>query len=251
MSDYDLFARLYDLEHRDYVDDVELYRNYAARCHGPVLELGCGAGRVSLALSQTGFDVVGVDDSAAMLSLARDHAIDAGLSERIRFERMDVRSLELTDRFALAAYPLNGFIHLLTVKDQMSALRGVHRVLLPGGFLVIDLPNPHTVFTADADGQLYLRSRFTSLKGNTILCMTSAQTDLASQVQRLTLVYDEVGRGGQVQRTTVETELRFVYRYEMEHLLCRAGFEVDAVCGTYDLDPYESDSPIMLFVAHT
>ena len=68
-------------------------------------------------------------------------------------------------------------------------------------------------------------------------------------MQHLTLLYDQESKDGIVQRSTVETDLRFVYRYEMVGLLHQAGFEVDAVYGTYDLDPYEADSHLMLFVA--
>lgn len=250
MSDYDLFARFYDLEHRDFTQDIDMYRNFAARCDGPVLELGCGSGRVSVALARAGFDLVGIDSSAAMLALARLHAEDAGLAARLRFEQMDVRSFALEERFALALYPLNGFLHLGTVEDQRAALRGVYQALLPGGLAVIDLPNPHLAFTPDGDGQLVLRRRFPTPEGGEVLSLSSAQTDLAEQTQRLTLLYDEAGTEGAVRRTAVETELRFVYRYEMAALLREAGFKVDGVYGTYDLDEYAADSETMLFVAY-
>jgi hypothetical protein len=60
-----------------------------------------------------------------------------------------------------------------------------------------------------------------------------------------------VGQDGAMRRTAVEMDLRFAYRYEMAQLLRQVGFDVDAIYGSYDLEPYESDSPIMLFVAHT
>jgi SAM-dependent methyltransferase len=169
---------------------------------------------------------------------------------RVRLEQLDVRDLDWTERFDLALYPLNGFLHLTTASDQLSALCNIHRALLPGGFLLIDLPNPHTVFTPVVDGQLGVRRRFPSEDGRPITSLISTQTDLAEQIQRLQLFYDEVGGDGLVCRTSVEMELRFVYRYEMVHLLWRAGFEVDAAYGSYGLDSYEGDSPIMLFVAH-
>ncbi len=250
MSSYDLFARLYDLEHRDFQDDVELYCNFAERCDGRVLELGCGTGRVTLALAKAGFDVMGVDDSAPMLALARTHAADAGLSERVRLEQIDVRALEFDGQFALAIFPLNGFLHLTTVSDQLSALHNIYRALLSGGLLILDLPNPHAVFTPSADGQLVFRRRLRLAEGHSLFSFASTQTDLGSQIQSLTLIYDEVGGDGVVCRTTIETELRFVYRYEMVGLLRHVGFQVDAVYGSYDLDPYEGDSHIMLFVAH-
>jgi SAM-dependent methyltransferase len=250
MNDYDQFARLYDLEHRDFADDIEFYRNFALRCDGPVLELGCGSGRVCLALAQSGLWVTGVDSSTEMLALARAHAAAAGLSERLCLEHADVRDLAFEEQFALAIYPLNGFLHLLTVEDQLAALDNAYRALLPGGFLVVYLPNPHAVLVPDTDGQLLLRRHFTSPEGHRITSFTSTQTDLTEQRQHLSLFYDEVGDDGLVRRTTVETELRFVYRYEMAALLRQAGFVVDAVYGSYDLDPCEADSEVMLFVAY-
>jgi SAM-dependent methyltransferase len=249
MSTYDAFARFYDLEHHKFDQDLDLYLHFASRCDGPVLELGCGSGRVSLALASAGFDVTGIDHSAAMLALARARAADVGLGDLIQLEQIDVRSIVWDERFALAIYPLNGFLHLPTEEDQHLALRNVHRALLPGGFLLVDLPNPHVVFTPDADGQLYLRKHFQSPEGNTISSCAVTQTDLANQVQELTLVYDEVDQDGLVHRTTVETRLRFVYRYEMTGLLREAGFKIDAVYGTYDLDPYQASSDVMFFVA--
>jgi SAM-dependent methyltransferase len=251
MSEYDRFARLYDLEHRDLSADLELYRNFALRCDGPVLELGCGSGRVSIPLAQSGLNVTGIDRSTAMLELARARAAEAGLTERLCLEQVDLRTPAFRAQFALAICPLNGFLHLLTVEDQLAALRSAHRALLPGGFLIVDLPNPHTVFVPGADGRLFLRRRFFSPEGYSIASFTVAQTDLSAQRQYLTLIYDQEDADGQVCRTTVESELRFVYRYEMALLLERCGFEVDGVYGSYDLDPYEMNSDLMLFVART
>jgi SAM-dependent methyltransferase len=250
MSDYDRFARLYDLEHQDFADDLDLYRNFALRCDGPVLELGCGSGRVCLALARSGFDITGVDTSEAMLDLARVHVASVGFAGRVRLEQADVRALPFEGRFALVIYPLNGFLHLLTVEDQLAALKCARRALLPGGFLIVDLPNPHVAFAPDADGAFLLRRRFASPDGHAIASLTLSQTDFAGQRQHLTLRYDEMDGDQLVQRTTAETDLRFVYRYEMEALLRQADLRIDAVYGSYDLDPYETDSDVMLFVAY-
>jgi SAM-dependent methyltransferase len=252
MSDYDLFAHLYDLEHRDLDEDLDLYRNFAARCDGSVLELGCGTGRVALSLAQAGYDVVGVDTSASMLELAQARAMGMGLGDRVKLVHQDAREIDWTGRFSLAIWPLNGFLHLAGRADQALALRNVQRALLPGGFLIVDLPNPHVAFAPQSDDQLVVRRNVQTAQGDLVTSLVRTRTDLARQVQEMTLFYDTVGcQDGVVRRTAAEMELRFVYRYEMVGLLKEAGFEVDAVHGSYDLDPYESDSAIMLFVAHT
>jgi SAM-dependent methyltransferase len=255
MSSYDLFAPLYDLEHADLADDIGMYLNFAARCDGPVLELGCGSGRVSVALAKAGYDVTGIDESAAMLALAREHAADAGVADRVLLQQYDVRRFTVAERpqgaprFALAIYPLNGFLHLTSGDDQRTALGNIHQALMPGGLLVVDLPNPHTTLVPGLDGQMILRRRFWSPEGHTWLSMTSTQTDLADQVQHLLLAYERVDDEGIVHRIATEMDLRFVYCYEMEYLLSQAGLKLDDVYGNYELEPYEGDSPNMVFVA--
>jgi ubiquinone/menaquinone biosynthesis C-methylase UbiE len=247
---YDQFAELYDLEHRDLSADLPLYTNFAARCDGPVLEVGCGSGRVCLALAQAGIDVLGIDPSAEMLSLARARAASLGLEQSVQFEQADVRDLAYEDRFVLVLFALNGFLHLLTLEDQLQALHCMARALLPGGFLIVDLPNPHTVFVAEADGQPLLRRRFSSPEGTSWASYTTSETDLAEQRQSLTLTYEQEGTGERGPQLAVEMVLRYVYRHEMALLLQQSGLTVDAVYGTYDLDPYTDYSSQMVFVAY-
>jgi len=250
MSDYTPISRLYDAEHMDLVSDIELYRNFGRRCSGAVLELGCGSGRVSVPLAQAGLSVTGIDLSPAMLDLARQRAESAAVSARTRFEQADVRALGFSPHFSLAIWALNGFLHLATTKDQLDALARIHRALLPGGLLIVDLPNPHVVFDASRDGQMLLRRRFRSPGGGLASSWTIASTDMAGQVQHLVLAYDEPGPDGLVRRTTVEMDLRFVYRFEMAGLLRESGFILDDVYGSYDLDLYNDSSEIMMFVAY-
>lgn len=250
MNEYDRFARLYDLEHQGYQDDILLYQNLATRCDGPVLELGCGSGRVSVPLATAGLQVTGVDTSGEMLALASRRAAKQGVGERVRFEQVDVRRMAFDSVFALVLFPLNGFLHLLTVDDQLDTLDSVHRALLPGGMFVVDVGNPHTVFTAQHDGQLLFRRHFVVEEGGKGTSYAITDTDLAAQRQAVTLLYDELRPDGVLRRTAVETVLRYVYHFEMVQLLERAGLTVDAVYGSYDLDPYETDSGIMLFVAY-
>ncbi len=251
MSEYDQFALLYDWEHAPFNDDLLMYRNFAQRCDGAVLDVGCGAGRVTLALAQAGLPTLGIDTSNEMLRLAQAHAAARQIGHLARFERRDVRRLDLESEFALAVFALNGFLHLLTPADQRTALRAIRRALLPGGLLIIDTPNPHTVFVPDRDGQWMLRSRFRSSDGQDIECLVNTQTDLAEQMQQLELRYDQMTAGSSlVRRVAIRIGVRFVYQYEMIALLESCGFELDAVYGSYDLDPYQADSAIMLFVAY-
>src|SRR5690242_19178282 len=69
MNDYDLIAPFYDIEHAHFREDLDMYSNYAELCGGKIMELACGSGRALLPLCQAGYELTGVDTSAAMLAI--------------------------------------------------------------------------------------------------------------------------------------------------------------------------------------
>ena len=80
---WDDYAPFYDWENARTLGrrDVPFWRTLALQSDGPVLELGCGTGRISIPLARAGVSVVGIDRSDAMLARAR---------QRIRRGRADV-----------------------------------------------------------------------------------------------------------------------------------------------------------------
>jgi SAM-dependent methyltransferase len=154
--DYDRFAPFYDLEFGSFDDDLPLYRAFAAHVGHPVLELGCGTGRVLLPLAAEGYRVTGVDLSPAMLALARAAAEEQGLADRVALVEGDIRSLAGLPEahFALAVSAINSFLHLETQEDQLAALRSIARCLRPGGLFIADLFPPHPELLAEYDGRL-------------------------------------------------------------------------------------------------
>ncbi len=98
---------------------------------GDVLDIGCGAGRTSIPLTQMGFNVHGVDLSAGMLREAKLHADRLGL--KIDFREMDARSLDFADRsFDCAVFSFNGIDHVHGYKGKLGVLHEIFRVLKPG-----------------------------------------------------------------------------------------------------------------------
>ena len=80
MSTYgDTWGEWYDRIHvRD--DDLPFWTEEARVSGGPVLELGCGTGRVAIPIAQTGIHVVGLDNSRELLRIARTKARNLRLS---------------------------------------------------------------------------------------------------------------------------------------------------------------------------
>jgi SAM-dependent methyltransferase len=145
-----LVTEIYDLQSAaitsgsDVGSDLEFYRRFATEHGGPVLEIGCGTGRVAVPLAAEGFEVVGVDRSMAMLRLAEERraslAPEVGL--RVTFVEGDMTSFDLARQFPLIIAPSRVFQFALTSADQRAALRAFKSHLAPGGRLVLDLFDP-------------------------------------------------------------------------------------------------------------
>lgn len=242
-------ARYYDLDVGDYDADLAMYQGFARRLEAPLLELGVGTGRVALVLARSGFRVVGIDSSPAMLALAQGKVGDA-LAGRLELLHADMRDFDLGQRFGLILCALGGFCHLESVEDQLGCLACARRHLLPQGLLVVDLPafDP-AAWEPGARSLLHEWTRRHPDLAVTVSKLSSVEADPATQTQRLTYIFEEVDEAGAVRRRTAALRLRYVFRYEMEHLLARAGLRVHNVYGSYDLEPYDARSERMIFVA--
>ncbi len=135
-------ARFFDAEYADYMEDLPALQAYAQRTGGPLLELGCGTGRLLIPLAQAGYQVTGVDLSDAMLDLARAKIAAAGMADRVTLMQGDYASAPLGGPYQLAFCVMNTFLHLLTTDEQLAALRHWRRHLAPRGLLLLDLFQP-------------------------------------------------------------------------------------------------------------
>lgn len=236
-------------------EDVRFFVDLAIESGGPVLEAGCGTGRVLLPTARAGIAITGLDYSDAMLDVCRakvSREPDA-VARNVALVQGDMRAFDLGQKFSLVTLPFRPFQHLLTVKDQLAALGCIHAHLVPGGRVVLDLYNPMlerlveghylTDFEAEptvtlADGRSLVR------KGRTV------SRDLAEQTQDILLLHEFRDRDGHLERIEQRITLRYLFRFEAEHLLARAGFEVEHLYGGYDKRPFGEVYPgELLFVA--
>lgn len=250
-TEYDNFARFYDLEYRNVTDDLAFYRQFAEHCQSPVLELGCGTGRIMRHLAQAGIRVTGVDSSEPMLAIARQSlGDDTQPARRVHLIEADMRSFQVRTRFRLAICAINTFMHLMTTEDQAACLATVHRHLVANGLLIIDIFNPDVALLLEGGGRLMLeRLLVDTTAASVVTKMASAWVDRAGQVNHVTYLYDELAEKGELRRTIATISQRYLYRYEMEHLLHNNGFRVENIYGNYQLDAFGPDSMKMIFVA--
>lgn len=252
MSQFDAFARFYDLDYGAYQDDLHLYLEFAGRAPGPVLELMCGTGRVALPLAEAGFEVLGIDVSPAMLEIARRRAAAAGLGGKAQFQLGDARTLDLGRTFGLTIVAINSLMHLETSEDQLAALSAIARHMEYRSLLLIDLFNPHAEHLTSLEGHLVLdRNLRDPETGHTVQKLVARRVDLAEQIIDVTFLYDEIAADGTLRRHMPPPfAMRWLYRAEAEHLLARAGLELEGIFGSYELEPYTSSSERLILLAH-
>ena len=247
---------VYDAKAEGVPGDVEFFLGLAKEAHAaghPVLELACGTGRVAIPIAREGVAVVGLDQSPAML--ARAHEKSVGL-EQVRWEEGDMRAFELPERFGLVFIAYRSFQHLLTVDDQLLCLRCVARHLAPGGRLSLDIFNPDIVIMgqwlgAKRGGLQRRRDDYRHPRtGRATKVWETRDYRPAKQEAESTLLDEELDDDGVVtSRVYRGLKLRYTFRFEMEHLLARTGFEVEALYGDCFGGAFEDSSPEMVWVA--
>jgi SAM-dependent methyltransferase len=243
-------ARFFDADYAGYLDDLPLLEAYAQRTGSPLLELGCGTGRLLIPLAEAGYRVTGVDLSTEMLRIARAKAEAAGVAESVKLIEGDYADAPLDGSYRLAFVVMNSFLHLDTQERQLAALRHWREHLAPGGLLVIDVFHPDVSQLAGFDGRLEWDKTWNDPEtGATVMKWLTRTVDLAEQTLHVTLIYDEVAADGSLRRTLVPFETRYLWRFEAELLLGKAGFTLEALYGDWDANPFESASDRMILVA--
>lgn len=142
---YDAIAGVYDLLNQEI--DYESWADLFERCFAEflpqrpelVLDLACGTGRMTRTLASRGYDMIGVDGSAAMLSEARMQETDS----RILYLYQDMRSFELYGTVGAVVCCLDSINYLLSEQDVRKTFSLVHNYLDPDGLFLFDVNTPY------------------------------------------------------------------------------------------------------------
>ncbi|HEY46831.1 MAG: hypothetical protein AMJ88_01520 [Anaerolineae bacterium SM23_ 63] len=255
-QDYAFVAEYYDhvIPYRNR-GDISFYVEAAEESGGPVLELGCGTGRVLIPVARSGIQIVGIDLSHHMLKVCRERLQEESEEVRSRAQifEADMRDINLDQTFSLITTPFRSFQHLINVEDQISCLECVNRHLAEGGRLILDIFNPSLEsLTRDNLGKEFGEEpSFDMSDGRQVeRGHIVAARDLFHQVIQAELIYHVTYPDGREERLVHAFPMRYLFRYEAQHLLERCGFDVVDVFADFDKSPYGSKYPgELLFVA--
>jgi SAM-dependent methyltransferase len=250
-------AKVYDLSVPLQPGEVDFYLELAreAQARGlRTLEVTCGTGRVAIPLAKAGIRLVGLDVSEAMLAYARKNS--AGLD--VEWVEGDMRSFDLGEEFGLVYIPVGSFQLLLEVQEQLDCLRCIHRHLAPGGRLAFEVENPNLVAIAEwlttRKGTFVRRPQRDYVdpeSGRRVMSWGSAEYHPSVQQVAGPVFTEELDEDNVVVKREFGKPLtvRYHFRYEMEHLLARAGFEIEALYGNLEKERYTATSPDFIWVA--
>jgi SAM-dependent methyltransferase len=246
---WDEYAAFYDWENAQTMArrDVPFWRRVAGAAEGPVLELGCGTGRVTVPLARAGVPLVGIDLSSPMLQRARARLRRARLALRAPLVRGDIRQLPFAPgTFALVAAPYGILQSLVSDRDLTATLKAVAAALRPGGRLVMEL-------VADLPAWREYREE-TKLRGwraGRRAHITLVESVRQDRRRGLTIFDQEFieRRGRRVERRGFSLAFRTVSVPQMVRRLERAGLHVAARLGSYDGDPWTRESDTWILIA--
>ncbi len=231
--------------------DVPMYLQRAHTNGSPILELGCGTGRILIPLAQAGFHVAGIELYSSMLKIAGEKIaeLDESVRKRIKLIQADMSDFSLKQRFNMVYISTNTIFHLPRQKQQ-ECLECVYDALKPGGEILIDCES-HTIMTTaqecigllcrcddyDEDGKaVSVRSWITCV-------------DVGSHIMQMRTEVAEEDSDNNISMRTYDNAFHWLDKYEMEQLLNRCGFRVTGIYGDWDMRRFSEGHHRMIFVA--
>ncbi len=243
MPEYDPLSDLYDLEYvHDY--DVPFWLALAEREDGPVVEWGAGTGRIAIPLAEEGFDVTAVEVSEEM--------VEKGWSKStsVKWVCGDMRSAKPGKRYRLAICAFNSFLCLTKLEDALAFLANAREHLEPGGLLSIEVSAFSPEELAEDSEEPKCQHDFTrDMTSGKLERFSISRYDSASQIMEMRLLYDLYGRSGLESQRAHDLTIRVTNRDELILMLRLAGFEIEAVYGGFEGEPFTAESEHLILLA--
>ena len=239
-----MFPPIYHAHHGMYLEDLPFWQALAAEQPGPILELGCGTGRVLLPLQAAGHAVTGLDNDLDMLRFLL-RRMPVCHSRRILLA--DMADYHLAERFQLILMPCNT-LSTLAAEDRPRVFACLRRHLREGGCFAASLPNPLALTAMPARGEEEVEEFLEHPETGGVLQVSSAWKR-SKQAFSVTWHYDHLRPDGMVERLSVRAHhsLARLETYRAE--LRQAGLEIEQVYGDFDLSEYSADAPNLILVA--
>ncbi|MED4040920.1 class I SAM-dependent methyltransferase [Niallia taxi] len=238
---------LYDKENESFIPEIPFILKWATKKQGPIIDIACGTGRVTIPLAKNGYNLVGVDINEGMLAHAKKKA--ANLHLQIRWIEQDCTQLDLSIKSNLVYSVGNSFQHFLTNESQDGLLTSINKSLEVEGLFIFNTRFPSVEELLQPSTEEYWKSYTDNETLNIVDLFTISEYDSLKQIQHYTTIRKYKDNAGDIikeKRTNIS--LRYVFPQEMERLLFAFGFEILHLYSDWNETPITNDSYEMIYV---
>jgi len=250
---YTTSAKYYDAAYAAVPEliDLPFYLDLAKKTGGPVLEMGCGTGRVLLPIARAGIEIHGLDGSPAMLEVLREHiATEPGeVRRRIFIHQGDMRTFRNEHKYALVTIPFRPMQHMYTVEDQVAALQTAAFHLRPGGLLAFDVFFPRfDVPRPIGEEMLEIEWAVPAHPGRMVRRYLRRESlDKVQQFFTASFIYRTYEGDVLLSEETAPLKMSWYTYPQLQALFLMAGLEVVEEYGSFNKTPLDNDASDMVF----
>lgn len=223
-------------------EEIEFYLDLAQKSEEPVLEVGCGTGRIYLELLSKGIDVSGIDFSREMLDVLEEKAEEKNLEPQVR--KADMSDFEPNRKYGLVIIPARTFLHNITLESQKSTLQNIKQGLKPGGNLALNFFTPNFDVIREEYGE---PAEQTIAKDGKKYVLTYL-TEIENEVEQVALVKRTLEHNDEV-ILDGSFRIALISKNHFELLLETTSWSDWKVYGGFDYQPLKSSDQEMVWIA--
>ena len=241
-----MLAQLFHAQHSRHSEDLPFWLKLAVRQGSPILELGCGTGRVLNTLARAGYRVLGLDSDAGMLALLQRQA-GPDRTSCCHFFQADMAAFHLARSFALILLPCNT-LSTLSAETRRAMLAHTRQHLSANGLFAASLPNPALLRRLPRQAGAEIEDIFPHpIDGEPV--QVSSTWRRSAGFFTISWLYDHLLPDGHVERLTTEVchALLPVETYADE--FHQAGLRIEGIYGDFDQSSYTENSPNLILLA--
>ena len=247
MNTYFITGEEYDLQYQGYKEDLKFYLSEIKKSKN-TLEIGCGTGRILLPDLEKGYSIEGLDGSKSMLKELRRKTKEKSFKAKIYFA--DMKNFKINKKYDLIIVPFRAFLHLNNVADQKKSLVNFNKHLKKEGKLILNFFNPNYERMVTKHGKMeFLSVVKDPVTKNKIKLYANNFYFPSIQALKTTFIHEEVDKHNLlVAKRKYNLKLRYIFRYEFEHLLELTGFKALKLYGDFKHGKFKDKSREMVWV---
>ncbi|SDM89613.1 Methyltransferase domain-containing protein [Psychrobacillus sp. OK028] len=236
----------YDIENDAYTGELDLLTEWAIKQGGPIIDLACGTGRMTIPLAQKGFNLIGVDIHAGMLELAKKKADEANI--QIVWLEQDCTELQIELKSPFIYMVGNSFQHFHSNEQQNLVLRSIHNHLEKDGIFIFGTRFPNADELLQPSTEEYWKTYTDTVENKKVDVYTISNYNPIEQIQHYTTIRKYLDEGNVVDQRKTNISLRYTYPKEMERLLSENGLDILHVYEDWKKTPLSKNSYEMIYV---